>query len=1179
MRKTFVKGGIRLLVPAIMERELLRHFQEKATDSAKKVINARNTYPLSELSLNLPTQSQLEESCFEVLQNSWEEFREHFTVEKLPLVGHLEDVVDWYFRVEAPFSKKKNKEFPDAFILSTLEKYHQEHGAHIAVITEDDDFKNACLDRTFLRHFEKIRDYIQAFQPEITRTDDSGIIDPTKPITTEDLKEIKAILGRGTNVTEVELNRVINLLSTRGSNYDYFFKNANDAIWIDPLLREGYFENLPVIEKYNDGLIRIPSWLPMDYLVRIYEQAPEKVIRILEQLPDTNNPHLLEGILEIIIGSDTPELFEKFYSSIEALLDAPYRGYDKLIKLLKKKYLFEGKLVDLASALLLKIVEFRPDPTAEEKIQQREEWARDLAEGKIPQEEEWARDWTTSLKPAPRFDSWAYQKILKSGVLPLAEREPFTIARILIDATASMIRQKAHRKDLERDNGDDTSTIWLPRLDLPKREKKDPEVALVNTLTLTCQSVYNHAPESIDALDQTLRNQHWKVFQRLRQILFSQYLTSQTLPWIREFILNYEEYNKCYYPYEFQLMVRKACEHFSDQLLTKKERGKIFDAILSGPSHENFIGWIEDNYTYEDQAKSRNYFRRKQLRPFASVLFNSYQTIYEEFDSEFEDKPLSDESYSFFSEVSSGVVSRRSPFSTEQLAALSDDDLLITINEWEESYHDPDEWWNEINIDGLAEEFQTVVKDKIIPDEARLLFWLENRDQIERPIYIKAIVQAIQTITEEHQFEKLDQWFSFCDWILERPNNAFEERDLSNDESQERPDWGSCRRIVGDFVGICLKKEVNVPISARNSLAEILTKLCTQFDYQLDCSRPLVINNGDQVTLAINNTRSRALEDLINFGYWVRRHIEDAKIPELQNILNTRFAENATHQLTLPERTLLSLNYGRIWDLDRDWAVTNKLNLFPKQDLLVWEEVFSAFILFNQPFLPIFEILKDNFVFALENIDKLDGFENIENEFIATFGEHLFTYYLWGIYPLQGHESLLDAYYNKTNNTRTYWGLLFNYIGRSLRNSGPKIDPTIQQRILDFFDWRFDQQELLELQEFTYWLEATCLDPDWRLCAYSKILDITLTNDIRVSLELDSLNLLLEHHTTKVVECFAKITDHINQVETYYIQTDQAKPILIAGLKSNDEETHSNAKRARENLLRARCFDFLEIDG
>ncbi len=128
-----------------------------------------------------------------------------------------------------------------------------------------------------------------------------------------------------------------------------------------------------------------------------------------------------------------------------------------------------------------------------------------------------------------------------------------------------------------------------------------------------------------------------------------------------------------------------------------------------------------------------------------------------------------------------------------------------------------------------------------------------------------------------------------------------------------------------------------------------------------------------------------------------------------------------------------------------------------------------------------------------------------------------------------------------------------------------------------FFDWRFEVGEIEELRGFTFWLEAECLDPDWRLDAYAKILDISQTGDRVHSSVLTVLNEMLESHTEKVVECFAKMTDAIDKNGSIYIRTDKAKPILKAGLNSEDESVRENAERARETLLNAGRYNFLDL--
>ena len=47
-------------------------------------------------------------------------------------------------------------------------------------------------------------------------------------------------------------------------------------------------------------------------------------------------------------------------------------------------------------------------------------------------------------------------------------------------------------------------------------------------------------------------------------------------------------------------MIRLSCEHFGKELLTEDERIQIFDAILSGPSMENYRERMGEQFTETD---------------------------------------------------------------------------------------------------------------------------------------------------------------------------------------------------------------------------------------------------------------------------------------------------------------------------------------------------------------------------------------------------------------------------------------------------------------------------------------------------------------------------------------------------------------------------------------------------
>ena len=532
----------------------------------------------------------------------------------------------------------------------------------------------------------------------------------------------------------------------------------------------------------------------------------------------------------------------------------------------------------------------------------------------------------------------------------------------------------------------------------------------------------------------------------------------------------------------------------------------------------------------------------------------------------------------------------RSPKPIEELKKMSDEELLSFLNEWENPHYDPDEWWVDISFAGLARAFQSIFKEVIIPDESRLQFWIEkNREWIERPIYVRTMVTAIQEHVKLKQFDKLDQWFDFCEWVLSQPDQPKKEGINCGDKSKEHPDWESSRRAVGDFVGMCLVKEVNVPTNARGQLASLLDKLCTQYDRPLDDEDPVLLNRDDLYTEAINTTRGHALERLVSFEGWVRGHDDKADVPEMKAILEKRLSSEAENPLTLPEHAILGRLYRWIFGLDEEWAIARKSAFFPRGNLRAWREAFGNFLRYSHPYRPIYNELSDNFEFSLEHLDCLKQQIDYEKKSAQDIlGQHLFHYYLWKVYPLKGDNSLLERYYQKTKSDREHWVTLFGHIGRTMRNTGKRIDSGFKERILAFFEWRLEVGEPSELQEFVNWLEAECLEAEWRLNAYSRILNLlrklgvdqwTDQSALNSSHAIHSMREMLPMATGGVVECFAKLIDSMPQSGVPYLITNDAKAILKAGLDHEEEKVRENASEARENLLQSGYLSVMDLDN
>ena len=957
----------------------------------------------------------------------------------------------------------------------------------------------------------------------------------------------------------------------KGTARKYFFSELKNPLWLQPLTERGCFQSPPSVMRFDDDSIQFPSWPELQYLKNISRDLPDQVINLILELPKVDNPSVYNEILEIALqlhGEQSAQLKPKILEYIEIIRE--FTGVDLWLWTHKYADLLAHWTAENQTSAALEIakvlIEFVPIPQSESgEIRRREN----------PTDPDAL--WRSSFGALPRINLLEYDQIMSKGVRLLAKKEPYQVACILTNATANMIRLGTHRKNFDKE--EDNSEIWCEQLHESDSNCENPRAMLVHTLTFACEKVYEKSPDSVVALDKALRHQQWKLFKRLRQHLYTQYPNEQTKPWIRELILGHEDYNRWEHHYEFQQMIRSACEHFGETLLTEAERVQIFDAIRSGPPTEDFQKWMGEKFTEEDFQQRRRSFHRKQFKSFESLLFGEYTTYFQELEAS-SNAPIVDEDYlQIKTEV--GWISNRSPRPPDDLANLTDEELLAYINEWEEKEtpyeEDP---FIKINIEALAEAFQTVFKEIIIPDTNRLRFWLENRDKIQRPIYVRMMINGMQADVKEKNFDGLNEWLRFSEWVLSHPDQ--DDYKLS-EESRENPNWHNSRRAIGDFIGVCLKEEVNVPLSAKRQLAQMLEMLCTQFDSWLDCDKRVFLDGDDPLTEGINNTRSSALLVLVHFGHWLRRHDSKSKVPEVATIIEKRFALQTEYPLTSPEYAILGSNYPWIFYFNKVWAAEHKSDFFPQNKLPKWLAAFSSLVCYSNPFKPTFEILRDDFNFALQHLADFKKQDSPGKEPIDILGQHLFHYYLWGLYPLResvgknDKRALLKQFYQQTDEDRERWANLFNYVGRILRSTSEHLDTDLKDRIIAFFDWRFEVGEPRELQQFTFWLKAKCLGAEWRLEAYSKILGVCKVKGVSIAMQVEALRKLLPDHTAKVLECFVKLADRSGD-DNIYIRTEEAKTILKAGFNSDDESVRQNAAQARENLLRKGRFDLLDLD-
>jgi len=949
-----------------------------------------------------------------------------------------------------------------------------------------------------------------------------------------------------------------------------FFSRLNNPHWVAELVKREYFSDPPKIKYLDGGALQFPLWHELTYLSRVARHIPAEAINIAERIPKTDNPQIGYEYIQMALTIDCQHSVRLKDKLIEYINNPFHISVLEISKVLAF-WVNAGKDGMEASLDLLRaIAPFNPDPKQGEKIANR-------ASGN-----EIAQIFSSRLEPVPKFDAWEYQEIMLKGVRPVADVRPLEVCKILIEALDQMIRLSKHWDDLEKTeaNGYDGSEFWCQRVDAPVSYSSAKEV-LVHTLTYACMTVFEKDAVNIDRLMDTLQPKKWNIFRRIQYSLCARFPEPMKDP-IAGFITATTKYSDGDYGLEFADMVSVACPKFGKELLADDQWTKIFEAILSGPDKPRIKEFWGDKFTEENFLKRKMVFHKMQFWPFKAVLFGEYKEVYDEACRQFPE-PVSLDDYAPFSTGNGAkVVESIAPTPIESLSSKNDEDLIKYLNEWDNPGRKPDEWWVEIDHNGLGKQFADLIKNA----PSRFARWSEKWNQILRPIYLRYALDVASDFVKTGSLDQMESWLALCSHVVSQNDAPKTDDTTASETSAEKPHWTSARSAAADFLRAIFAKETNLPIKYKDDVGSLLKALCTQYDSRLDKGWTLLVDKKEPISTAINTVRGRALQALFAYANWLGRNDQSDDLSKA--ILEGRFAEKPA--LTEPEYALLGMHFYDLMRIDLNWATELVPRLFSKTDNSeYWRTALTSYLVFNNAHSGAFDALKATLVQTLENVSLLQKQEGEQKEALESLGGHLVSYYLWEKYELTGDASLIAKYYQKVD--PRYYAAPAHYIGVGIKDQTnfPDQNPQLKERIKKFFEWRLSTAEerfkdpperaddySKELLEFYWWFQCRGLEIGWKFEKLLKVLELVKTPG-HISMLLEELSKHLHDHRKEVLQCFAAITSKTQPDEYFFISDEHAKPILLEGLNSEDAELKKLADEARENLLKAGSFEYLDV--
>lgn len=260
------------------------------------------------------------------------------------------------------------------------------------------------------------------------------------------------------------IKKTLEKINKTTAAYNYFFNNINNPEWLLPLKEAGFFTSpTPAIRK--DGFVHFPVWPESGYLLRIADQAPDEVLDIIKNLPETDNERVMDDVVNALIKIDASKAFRL------TELVKKYTNSSRFLMLHQTTAEFICKLADSgydrpALGLAKEMLEVMPDPEKEEKLKS---------------------DYVM-IKPTTKYRDHDYEFIADKITQSLAKASPLSTIDMYADLLQKAIEYELtfFKEDGEEvaleDKKDDLTYISRPDIGEDSEYGSDVEDTLITAL-------------------------------------------------------------------------------------------------------------------------------------------------------------------------------------------------------------------------------------------------------------------------------------------------------------------------------------------------------------------------------------------------------------------------------------------------------------------------------------------------------------------------------------------------------------------------------------------------------------------------------------------------------------------------------------------------------------------------
>ena len=886
-------------------------------------------------------------------------------------------------------------------------------------------------------------------------------------------KKIDEFVNRNPVETKPEeLNALLSQAETERAKQDakdYFFYRADEK-WLDWLWENGF---LDAIKQKSEDPTRYSYKTPeLNYLVKVAEKTPDKVVDIMLQVPiskETFNPEVVDRFVYICSKLPVDQLIriirkikdEKWIPLMDVFNQWGFE-YEEMLKKLHEARDYENLLI-LAETIL--------SVRSKEEIQKQDNFSKNPF----------------------YFGNLSYTKVfwyLKNVSDEYLEKSLELLIKILNEVINNISEKDKESVFKLKDNFYFLENFF----ELKVKEDKDlwgkdnVKELIACILEISRKLIYEKHKENKEKIRE--------VFKDILDFDKDEKLADTYTTWkLRLAILGLdglafkEEIKKALF------RIFKVGDRYYEVLTVEyKKLLQICFGCLDEKDKREYVNKIIDFFVKQKKKYPKKEWIIKDGSEILSLIFDhlteDQKTKAKEngfyLDRNIEIKPEV--------EIKFGTFVSRAPISYEEFSKMKIEEILEKLtNEWTpenlyETYKNKYDFFEPINAEGIGKLIKEDVSKRL---ESYLEFATKffDREKIH-PHYTHSFLIGVQIAIRDNKVKTKDiNWDNLIKLLLEIKKSG-EERVFEDKDEDLKLDygwlgnWNSVHFAMADVIRELLKSENGKSVvdfkKYRKDLLETIKYLLSYpdpipEDEKIDTTKKIVESEGDKkvidpFTMAINSVRGRAFEDFVLFIY------QDGE--KLKEDVKKTYKDVLEKENTRPLMFMFGYYLPSFYFRDKKWTKNLFFKIFPKENNYLYTASWQGYLsqnlykeLFFEP--KIQELYEYGITLKEDEKVKQEYFKNLD-EGIAVHLALAFVHFK----EFDFGNKLFEKFWAKGNPTQHFHFVSFigRYLIKSEENRIEKIEKegvNVKEKIKKFWNWMLEnyRKSTKPFEGFGFWID------------------------------------------------------------------------------------------------------------